>query len=361
LDEEQFEPEGQNQADQALKEEVGFTCMADVESKEATWLWEGRIPLGNITLLEGDPSTGKSTILASLIASVTRGDPGFAEGKVILMASEDSLREALRPKLDAAGAVVEKVFCLAESLILSPKTGIPKLRRLIEIERPILVAIDPIFAYVGDGLDMYRDSDVRKILTPLKAIAEEFGVTLICVRHLTKNGGAKAIYAGGGSIAFTAAARSMLMTGRTPEGQSILFHSKCNVGPQRDALLFDIETTEVNIEGNLRPVSRIRWGGEIRVSEGDFLGVQGETRAPRRNEAGEFLVNLLREAPRSVTVIRNECDAVDISFDTVREAKRRHGGIHHGKQPGSLAGEWYWWLLSNPPEWAHLLPENNPQ
>src|SRR5688572_15476895 len=47
----------------------------EVKERELEWLWPGRIPLGKITLLAGDPEAGKSFVVADLAARTTRGGP----------------------------------------------------------------------------------------------------------------------------------------------------------------------------------------------------------------------------------------------------------------------------------------------
>ena len=47
--------------------------VADVPAEALSWLWPGRIPLGKLTLLFGDPGLGKSFITMDLAARVSRG------------------------------------------------------------------------------------------------------------------------------------------------------------------------------------------------------------------------------------------------------------------------------------------------
>jgi hypothetical protein len=96
--------------------------MADAQAEEVTWLWNRRIPLGNLTLLEGDLDKGKSVITMDLAARVTRVRefPGeqldnhenleqldkvdnLAAGVVVLNA-EDGIADTIKPRLIAAGA-----------------------------------------------------------------------------------------------------------------------------------------------------------------------------------------------------------------------------------------------------------------
>ena len=93
--------------------------LADVEPELVTWLWPGRVPLGRLTILDGDPGLGKSALTLDIAARVTRGDvmPDGARGMttprgVVLLGCEDGLADTVRPRLDAAGADVERVVAL---------------------------------------------------------------------------------------------------------------------------------------------------------------------------------------------------------------------------------------------------------
>ena len=83
--------------------------LADVEPRPVSWLWPGRIPLGKLTVLDGDPGLGKSTLALDLAARVSRhlempdGSPGVAGGVVILSA-EDAADDTIVPRLQAAEA-----------------------------------------------------------------------------------------------------------------------------------------------------------------------------------------------------------------------------------------------------------------
>ena len=37
--------------------------MSDVESKEISWLWYPFIPYGKLTIIQGDPGEGKTTLV----------------------------------------------------------------------------------------------------------------------------------------------------------------------------------------------------------------------------------------------------------------------------------------------------------
>jgi putative DNA primase/helicase len=49
------------------------TLLSEVVEESVEWLWEGRIPLGKLTIIDGDPGTGKSALTTDLAARVSTG------------------------------------------------------------------------------------------------------------------------------------------------------------------------------------------------------------------------------------------------------------------------------------------------
>jgi phage N-6-adenine-methyltransferase len=185
-----------------------FTRLSELEPKETEWLWHLRIPRGEITVIDGDPSVNKSTLLLDLAARVSTGRamPDGTEGTrggVLLLMAEDSLRKTVLQRLTAAEADLSRIAVPPRSVVL------PRDRALIEeLAAQIgatLVIIDPLMAFVTS--DSSSDQRVRRALTPLKDLAERTDTAIVLVRHLTKRGGVHALYRGGGSIGIVAAAR----------------------------------------------------------------------------------------------------------------------------------------------------------
>src|SRR4051812_14346472 len=87
----------------------------EIEPAPQRWLWPDRIPLGAITVLDGDLGQGKSAMTLDLAARVSRGDvmpfttttPGPAG--VVLIQAEDDLSTRILPALAAAGADLDLV------------------------------------------------------------------------------------------------------------------------------------------------------------------------------------------------------------------------------------------------------------
>ena len=48
--------------------------MSDVESKEISWLWYPFIPYGKLTIIQGDPGDGKTTLILNIAARLSKGE-----------------------------------------------------------------------------------------------------------------------------------------------------------------------------------------------------------------------------------------------------------------------------------------------
>ncbi|HLK10047.1 MAG TPA: AAA family ATPase [Candidatus Binatia bacterium] len=88
--------------------------LTDVQPEEVVWLWKDRIPCGKLTLLEGDPDDGKSTVAYDVAARVSAGrampldnTPRDPAG-VIILSAEDGLADTIRPRLEAADADLDR-------------------------------------------------------------------------------------------------------------------------------------------------------------------------------------------------------------------------------------------------------------
>lgn len=71
--------------------------MRDVQTERVEWLWNPYIPSGKITMVQGDPGDGKTTLMFAIAAEVTRGEviagcgstAASAPASVIFQTAED--------------------------------------------------------------------------------------------------------------------------------------------------------------------------------------------------------------------------------------------------------------------------------
>ncbi|MDD4494206.1 MAG: AAA family ATPase, partial [Eubacteriales bacterium] len=84
---------------------TSFCIYSDIKSISVDWLWYPYIPFGKITLLQGDPGGGKSTMMMDLIGKITTSRM-LPDGRtihpinVIYQCSEDGLADTIKPRLE---------------------------------------------------------------------------------------------------------------------------------------------------------------------------------------------------------------------------------------------------------------------
>jgi hypothetical protein len=337
------------QAEQDIAvEHDGWLSVADIQPTEVEWLWNPYIPLGKLTLFDGDPAVGKSWASCALAAAVTRGDglPGMIEiepRNVLLLSAEDSLSDTIRPRLEGLRADLNRVQF--HSAITLDENGLGKLEVKVAQLKPALIILDPLFAFVGGKKDIYRDNEVRTVVTPLARLAEAHRCAIVAVRHLTKMQ-QKAIYAGGGSMAFIGAARSALLFGHDLSNtQKFGFvHAKSNLAPKGGAVGYRIERT-LNERGDFV------WTGESDLTAEQILGMpdcKGK-RAPTTSRAKDFLHQILRSGELPAKEIARRARDRDISTATLRRAAEELGIITNRKSKGNSGdGKWNWKLPVQP-------------
>ena len=191
---------------------AALRCVADVEAESVDWLWELQIPLRHLTGLEGDPGEGKSFITQAIATGLSCGAglPGAETSppsNTLLLTAEDYVPISVRPRLEAMGANLERVFAYDEAFSLAAD-GFGKLEELVARTSARLLVIDPIVAFLPAAMDIHRANEVRAIMAGLAALAQKCNCAVLIVRHLAKGNTSKAIYRGLGSIDFTAACRS---------------------------------------------------------------------------------------------------------------------------------------------------------
>ena len=103
------------------KTELKIIRMSEVESQEVKWLWYPFIPYGKLTIIQGDPGDGKTTLVLNIAAKLSKGecldsDMDVQEPvNVIYQTAEDGLADTVKPRLELAGADCEKILVIDES------------------------------------------------------------------------------------------------------------------------------------------------------------------------------------------------------------------------------------------------------
>ena len=316
------------------KIELKMIRMSEVQSQEIEWLWYPFIPYGKLTIIQGDPGDGKTTMVLNLAAKLSKGEALDKNMKVtepvnvIYQTAEDGLADTVKPRLELAGADCERIIVIDES-DKSLSMVDERLEEAIVRTGARLLILDPIQAYLGGGMDMNRANEARDMTKKLGALAEKTKCAIILIGHMNKASGNKAAYRGMGSIDFFAVARSVLLVGRV-EGEPntrVVVQIKNNLAAFGHPKAFALSE-----EG-------FQWIGDYEITVDEVLGGI----APKANKM-EQAKQMLRElAETQNAVLSNEifdrADELGISKRTLENAKKELG-IRARK----INNAWYWEL-----------------
>jgi putative DNA primase/helicase len=360
---------------ESIAPQAVFTRLAECTPTCVTWLWPGRVPLGKLTLLIGDPGLGKSFVTLDVAARVSRGlsMPALdgeaplaatAPGSVLLLSAEDDALDTIYPRLAAAGADLTRIDVLKAirvqragdggqfDAMFSLQSDLAVLEEAIaERDNCRLVVIDPITAYLGRS-DSHRNSEMRALLAPLSELAARTGVAVLAVNHLNKMGQGPAIYRSMGSLAFAATARSVLAVMCDPNDAAsrVLVSLKSNVSAEVQGMRFqmmtDAESTAGIEPGGERPMPTIRWSDTplaMTAEEIISAAAQSAECGPALDEACEWLRSVLTTGPQAAVELKRIAKEDGIRERTLVRAKQRLG-VLAARTGFGLHGLWEWRL-----------------
>jgi len=298
-------------------------------SRPVSWLWPGRLALGKLAMLDGDPGLGKSLLALDLCARLSTGrpfpddQPGSGVGNAIVLNAEDSAQDTTRPRLQALGADLERIFvpCQEErggAELFRLPAGIAQLGSALDRTGARLVVFDPVVAFLEASISANSDQAVRCALWPLLQLADRHQCVMLLVRHLNKAAGGRSLYRGGGSIGFLGACRSGWLVGADPAepGRRVLAQVKNNLAPPQPSLAFTVETSD--------GCPRLCWQGTSPLTA-DELVATGPRPGPvrPRDQAQDFLADFLQDGPRTSRELWPAAQEVGLSERTLYRARQQ--------------------------------------
>lgn len=306
--------------------------MEDIKCENVEWLWYPFVPYGKITIIQGDPGEGKTTLVLQMIAKLTKGE-SIINGEtkesinVIYQTAEDGLSDTIKPRLVAANADCSKVLVIDDKE--TPLTMLDvRLEKAIAETGARLVVLDPIQGFLGADVDMHRANEIRPVMKHIAEIAEKYRCAIILVGHMNKNSNGKSSYRGLGSIDFQAAARSVLIVGRVkgePEVR-VVCHVKSSLAPEGKSIAFRLDKKE-----------GFQWIGEYDVSVDDLLAA--DNRGQKVREAKEFLKEILKSGSMTQKEISEEAESHGIKNKTLWNAKS-----DLKVESVKIGNQWFWML-----------------
>lgn len=326
--------------------EKAFTTADGIAPKNPEWYWGRRIVKNDLNILAGEQGLGKSQFGTYLAGNVSREGNDAEPHNVLIMSAEDDAQTVIVPRLIAYDARLSNVALLNDDIgmALTPE-HLPTLADAIETFGAELCVIDPVSAFIDKQTDTYKDAHVREMLRTLRAIAHGLGCTFLLVMHTKKGQERVAVNMVGGSIAWTAAPRSVLVMTRDedadPTVDRVLYHPKCNVGPEQGPLACSIEAGIVyDNHGEPVATSTLQIAGEIDAPTlAEVYGLSSRT--TKLEQAKTWLRDALADGDVPAQEIESRVEREPFGMRTVNTAKEALG-----VRSMQTADGWVWTLHS---------------
>jgi hypothetical protein len=307
---------------------------------------------GALHLLAGRKGQGKGTLLAHYTARITRGELGDPR-HVLWIASEDSARIDIRPRVLAAGG--DDTCVILPDVWPRFPSALPGLSALIDDVQaqcgPLAaIWLDPIANHLDAGLSSNSEADVRAAIAPLNDLADQHDLVIIAVRHLSEKECAHGVLAAIlGSSAWVQTPRVVIAVASDDEDGQIR-HMQV-VGGNRarthgEARAFRIDG--VRLDGLDEEVTRLTGldgpGKSVeRVLSAAHTPAEGASSA-KTTEARELILDILdaEGQQESDALDARVAEATGLAAKSIRNARgalARQGLIR--AQKGGLSGAWY--------------------
>jgi putative DNA primase/helicase len=336
-------------------ETFNLTCLTDIEAAQIDWLWEGHLARGKLTLLGGDPGLGKSLLTIDAAARQSNGrhwpfGPLSRVGSTVMLCSEDSVADTVKPRAIAADADVSKLHVLKSTIIredskprsFTLQADLDILGAAVKKVSAALVTIDALTSYMGK-IEGNSTIDVRAVLDPISEWAEKHNVAVLGVTHPPKAAQKNAIRQFTGSFAYIAAARLAFYVTAEPEtDRTLLLPVKNNIGQRALGRAYRIVVKEIG-NGIIAPY--VQWDDapvDYTADQAIAANAASMRHGGALKEAKEFLREYLANGPVDAIEVKEAAEAHDISERTLKRAKAEMGV--KAKKADEFQGKWRWSL-----------------
>lgn len=340
---------------------------SELDDSAPNWLWYPLIPADSLTALIGLPEAGKTALMAFITAQVTRGLPlpNFSkypqpivkrEPGYVLYYNGETPDRAFRKRMEKAGADME----------LTKHVGMETDWQLDQIDilrkdvatlpsPPRLIVFDTLAVYMPPGKGLENMSDMRRLLRPLAAYADEIQCAIVMLHHEGKGQRANMMHVGVGSIGIMAQARSAIFCGQHPdqEDRRVMLHVKSSEEAKANSAIYRMERIEIEI-GNT--TAKLCFDGIADVDPLDVInGISSADKGAERatvEDASDWLQKTLADGPVASKSLETMAKRDQLLWGRVRKASDgmvSAGILWKGKRDpgdGKPYREWpYVWML----------------
>jgi len=327
-----------------------------IEPTTVEWLWYPYIPLGKLTLMQGDPGSGKTMLCLKIASMITNGELLPCEneeanpilpkepGIVVYQTAEDGLADTIIPRLMTMNPNLARIYTIDESDISLSLLDI-RIEDTLQRLRPRLMIIDPLQAYLGSKIDMHRANEVRPVLAQIGRLAEKYQCSIIFIMHMNKMAAGKTMYRALGSIDIPAAARSMLTIGKNPENadERVMCHIKSSLAVEGRSLCYQVDFDNGGIV----------FGDFCDLTSDEVLlapSKKSEKTGLMIDEAKEFLKEMLEGGYAKASDVIKAASAIAIKKRTLSYARTELGIKTKRKGFGSSGVQWWYFEGNEIPE-----------
>jgi hypothetical protein len=322
-------------------------------AKPIKWAWKHRYVMSAFNLVIGNEGIGKGTLVAYTLAKLTRGK---LQGSlwdtpvnVGIIGYEDSFDHVWGPRLAVVGANPKRVHSLDRDDLgqIDVANDIEFLAKTVQKHRISVLYFDQFLDNLATDADHYHAKQVRSAMSPLAAVAQELGVTVIATMHPNKRA-ANFRQLVQGSSAFNAVARSSLLLAEHPtdENMRVLLTAKSNYGQTGHELEFKIVSDRVS-NGRVIDTSRVIGFRESGVSIDDLIEAsQGSGRTTNKAQVEKIITEALVGGDWCpASEVLSDCTAQGFAERTVQrtatQMKVKKKRVGFGTDGG------WWWQLSS--------------
>ena len=344
---------------------------SETKITEVDWLWKPLIPFGKVTLIEGDGGDGKTTLILTIAAMLSRGTPPPAlwEGRLVpadpidpvttfYLTNEDEISDSSLKRFLRAGGDASR-FAYSGEMAYHVTMKEDDLREILSETSAKLLIIDPFQAFLPEGVSLTSVSSMRPVFTMLANVAKSTGAAIVLVGHLNKNEYSKDIHRGFGTADIAASVRSILLVETDKHRNHYIRAVKSNFDESdfsrvrldfdenRRLMFRDAQTdlTETDLtEGTVLVSDSIphltRRTVPLSGRTAGTLGTPEEPSPRYPRQIAEVIIRLLlRDGPQPVSEIHRYTSQQGISDKTVQRARARIGA-----EQIFLNGVAYWQL-----------------